>query len=195
MPQINLQHLHMFMERFPLLAPTLDKLNVAQIPFAISGSGCLFLFGNERLPDDVDIFLPDDRHNEADKLFGIESYTYTSESEHVRNSNPENNHSIQLTSHLILTIKGRPYTLNVTKDILQHCTRTDYDGHILSVFPPEDVLLVKALLQRGTDVGKHDLEDIANFLNTHPTINRNYLEQRVKTLAAEERVGDIFETL
>lgn len=184
-----------FFQRFPLLLPTLTALNEAQIPFAIGGSGCLFLLGNERVPDDVDIYLPDDRHDLADRLFGIESYPYVSATENVRNSNPENDHSIQLTSHLVMTIVGKKYVLSLTSDVLAHRQAGSFQGQTFFLFPPEDVLLIKALQRRGPDVGKHDLADIDAFLHVYSAIDSAYLRQRIQSLHAEDRVGTSFDHL
>ncbi|MDD5437588.1 MAG: nucleotidyltransferase [Patescibacteria group bacterium] len=189
---INQDRLQVFFARFPLLLPVVTKLNEAGIPFAIGGSGCLYLFGNERQPDDVDIYLPDDKHDEADKLFGIESYTYKSEMENVRNSNPQGDHSIQLTSHLTLSSDGKTYKISLNDHVLSHATKFEYEGQTILLLPVEDVLLIKALLQRGPEVNKHDIEDIRRFLAIQPNIDRDYLKSRVRELGAEGRVGNIF---
>lgn len=180
-----------FFVRFPSLFSVIERLNAAQIPFAIGGSGCLFLYGNERLPDDVDIYLPDERHDDADKLFGIESYVYASSMEHVRNSNPGGGHAIQLTSDLTLTVAEKSYPIRLSQSVLQKCFSFDYQGQRVTFFPIEDVLLIKALLQRGSDVGKHDVEDIQKFLAIYPIINREYLQSRILELDAGGRVGSI----
>lgn len=189
---INTELLAVFFNRFPLLEKTLTALNQAKIPFAIGGSGCLFLFGNERLPDDVDIYLLNDKHDEADRLFGISSFPYRSEQEEVRNSNVEGDHSIQLTSSLILNIQGKRYDLALTPDVLSMRLEMEYRGQKVFLYPPEDVLLIKALLQRGQDVGKHDIEDIRNFMKIHPNLRMDYLEKRILSLDAKDRVENIF---
>lgn len=181
-----------FFSRFPLLEKTIDTLNRAGIPFAIGGSGCLFMLGNDRLPDDVDIYLPNNRHDEADALFGIESFTFHSQQEDVRNSNVEGDHSIQLTSGLVLSIEGKHYDLALTADVLAMRLEMRRAGHPIFLYPPEDVLLIKGLLQRGEDVGKHDLKDIQNFLKIYPHLRKDYLAKRIADLGATERVGDIF---
>lgn len=192
MNSISPERLAFFFERFPLLQKTLTALNGAGIPFAIGGSGCLFLLGNERLPDDVDMYLPKERHDEADGLFGIQSFQYRSSQEDVRNSNVDGDHSMQLTSGLVLTIEGKKYDLELTSDVLVMRLEAEYGGQHVFLYPPEDVLLIKALLQRGEDVGKHDIADIQNFVKVYPELRKEYLGKRVETIGAEERVGDIF---
>jgi len=192
MTQISSERLKIFFERFPLLAKTLKTLNEAKIPFAIGGSGCLFLLGNERLPDDVDIYFPNDCHDEVDRLFGIESFVYRSAQEEVRNSNPEGNHSIQFTSQLILKVEGKEYDLELNIEVLLNRLETEFEGQKLFFYPPEDVLLIKALLQRGEDVGKHDIADIQNFLQVYSDLRMDYLNSRIEKLGAKERTNNIF---
>ena len=44
--------------------------------------------------------------------------------------------------------------------------------------PVEEALLIKALLGRGPDVGKNDIEDIKDFLKIYPDVNYAYLTER-----------------
>ena len=180
-----------FIEKFPKLLNTLSLLDENKIQWMIGGSGSLFLLGNKRIPDDVDIYIQDDDHDKVDKLFTIKSFQYKSETENVRNSNPENDHSIQLTSHLTITINSKVYDLHITDDILRNRIKLAYQDRILWLLPPEDVLLIKAILQRGKDVGKNDLEDIANFMKVY-SIDQEYLLKRINTLKATDRIGNIF---
>lgn len=192
MTSVSSERLSLLFGRFPRLDGVVRRLNAACIPFAIGGSGCLFVLGNERLPDDVDIYLPDDRHDEADRLFGCASFPYRSAQEEVRNSNPGGDHAIQLTSGLVLRIEGKAYGLALTSDVISHGLCGDHEGEPVRFYPPEDVLLIKALLRRGPEVGKHDLEDIERFLKVYPGIRKGYLARRIRDLGAEARVGTAF---
>ena len=62
----------------------------------------------------------------------------------------------------------------------------------LYLLPPEEVLLIKALLQRGSDVSKHDIEDIHHFKSIY-RLNQDYIHQRISDLDAIERVGAILD--
>lgn len=188
---IRPERLERLFAEFPLLFPTVTTLNAGEIPFAIGGSGCLFVLGNARMPQDVDIFVPDEFHDVADQRFGIVSYPYHSEQEDVRNSNPRQDHTMQLTSHLVLHVGDREYALSVQKSMLDHAMSTTYQGERVTFLPPEDVLLTKALLQRGAEVGKSDIRDIQTFLTIAPGIDREYLTDRIHSLGAEERVTGI----
>jgi predicted nucleotidyltransferase len=180
-----------FVTRFPLILPVVKKLNEANLTWMIGGSSCLFLLGNKRVPDDVDIYLLDDEHDAADHLFGIESYIFSSRLESVRNSNPEGEHSIQLTSHLEFNL-DRKYKFSITPLVIDKRIEVQFEGNSLYLLSPEDALLVKALLQRGPEVGKKDIEDIQNFMALYQ-IDRAYLSERIGELGAEKRVGTIFQ--
>ena len=193
MAHISQDCLQTFFDRFPLLEKVITTLNAAQIPFAIGGSGGLFLLGNKRLPDDVDIYLPNDYHDQADRLFEITSFVHRSPQETVRNSNPEGNHSIQLTSNLVITAEGKKYDLSLDSAVLSKRLCISYKKQKVFLYSPEDVLLIKALLQRGSEVGKHDLADITAFLKIYPEVRRDYLKKRIKIIGAEKRVGKVFE--
>src|SRR3989344_6441790 len=179
-----------FVSKFLLLLPVAKKLNDAGINWMIGGSGCLFLLGNERVPQDVDIVLLDDEHDKADALFDIAPYTYNSSVESVRNSNPEGDHSIQFTSHIKFNL-DKEYRFLITPIVVKKKIRFKYKGTDFCLLSPEDVLLIKALLQRGPKEGKKDIEDIRNFSKIYQ-IDHNYLAERIKELGAEERVGNIF---
>ncbi len=180
-------NLDQFLNKFPTLLEVLDKLNAHNIEWYIGGSGCLFLLGNKRLPDDVDIYLRDDQHDMADKIFGIESFQYTSPVENVRNSNPGGDHDIQLTSGLTIIVGGITYLLSINDAVRKQALNMGE----LRLYPPEDVLLIKALLQRGADVGKKDLADIKTFQAIYE-LDGEYLRERIAELGAEERVRGIF---
>ena len=171
-----------FINRFPLLLPTIEKLEANNITWLIGGSGCLYLLGNDRLPEDVDIFISDDKHDLADELFNVKSFMFTSDTQEARNSNPEGDHSIQLTSHLKFNF-DKEYNLGLTKEVIDHAISLEN----LWLMPAEEVILIKALLQRGVEEGKHDIEDIKNFQEKY-VLDTNYLEQRIETLGAKDRV-------
>lgn len=176
-------------QKFPLFLPTVTKLNKASLTWMLGGSGCLFILGNERTPDDADLFIPDEQHDEADKLFNIKSFTYTSPAGPVRNSNPEGDHSIQFTSHLEFNF-DKHYEFSITELVNQHKIKFEYQGVELFLLPPEDVLLIKALLQRGPQEGKQDVEDIRNFEKIYH-LDQQYLKSRIAELGAEARVNHI----
>ena len=189
---INQNRVATFAERVPKLLEVAQTLNDAKIPWVIGGSGCLFVFGNERVPEDVDIFVKNSDHDRVDELFGIESFTYTSSLENVRNSNTFGDHALQCTSHLRISKGERVVNFEVTGAMLSQAWRAEHNGVALFFMPPEDPLLIKALLDRGPEVGKHDREDIAKFLQINSDINRKYLQARAQSLGVSTAKMSVF---
>lgn len=180
-----------FVERVPKLLEVAQTLNDAKIPWLIGGSGCLFVFGNERVPEDVDIFVRNADHDRVDELFEIESFTYTSPLENVRNSNPFGDHALQCTSHLRISKGDRVVNFEVTGAMLSQAWRAEHNGVALFFMPPEDPLLIKALLNRGPEVGKHDRADIERFLEINPDIDKNYVRNRAASLSVADLIDFI----
>lgn len=180
--QINSERVAVFVQRVPKLLEVAQALNDAKIPWVIGGSGCLFVFGNERVPEDVDIFLRNADHDRVDELFDIESFTYTSPLENVRNSNPFGDHALQCTSGLRIAKGERVVNFEVTGAMLSQAWRAEFNGVALFFMPPEDPLIIKALLDRGPEVGKHDRADIERFLEINPDINYEYLQTRARSM-------------
>jgi predicted nucleotidyltransferase len=187
---IKEEKIEQFISKFPSLLPVAKKLNEAKISWIIGGSSCLFLLGNDRVPGDVDIFILDNQHDKVDKLFGIKSFTHRTSAETVRNSNPGGEHSIQFTSHVEYDF-DKHYKYDITETVLGKVIKFTYEGQNLYLLPPEDVLSIKALLQRGPAEGKRDIEDINNFLKIYK-VDKDYVETRIKELGAENRVKGIF---
>lgn len=182
-----------FFAQFPTLLSVITELNNNQINWMIGGSGCLYLLGNKRIPDDVDIYLADNQHDQVDALFGIQSFTFISDQERVRNSNPLNDHSIQLTSQLTLTVGGQSYRFDFGEEsYLRQRQRLTYKNQAVYLLAAEDVLVIKGLLQRGLNVGKNDVADIYSFQNVYPQLNQEYLRERIHSLRAETRVQVIW---
>lgn len=188
--KINTDNLAAFITKFPKLLPIAKILNENKVNWLIGGSSCLFLLGNKRMPDDVDIFLPDIEHDRVDQVLSLESYTHTSKSASARNSNPNGDHSIQFTSHLEFNF-DKNYKFSITDTIVRQRISFEHNGININLLPPEDVLIIKALLKRGKDQGKCDIEDINRFRDIYQ-LNTEYLSLRITELDCKDRVGNIF---
>jgi hypothetical protein len=70
----------------------------------------------------------------------------------------------------------------------------DILGVTVPVMSVEDNIVFKAILQRGEDKGKHDLEDIRSMA-AHEKIDLVYLVKRVKKSNADKRVRPLLRQL
>lgn len=174
-PETRLDEL---INEFPFLLHTAQKLNEHRLDWMIAGSTCLYVYGNARQPKDVDFYLRSAEHDTADIVFGIKSFSYTSSKERVRNSNPGGDHAMQLTSDLYINRDGNEYFMEPTALVFDHRTVITCRSERFYFAPVEEVLLIKALLGRGLDAGKNDIEDIKSFLYIHPDVDGGYLRER-----------------
>jgi len=62
------------------------------------------------------------------------------------------------------------------------------------IIPVEDNIIFKAILQRGENQGKHDIEDIKR-MTTKEKLDSEYLERRIKKYNAEKRVKPLLKLL
>jgi hypothetical protein len=67
-------------------------------------------------------------------------------------------------------------------------------GMDVPVISVEDNILFKAILQRGEEEGKHDVEHIRDMIK-HERIDLEYLRKRVRQCVAEKRVSSLLKTL
>ena len=68
-------------------------------------------------------------------------------------------------------------------------------GVMVPVIPPEDNILVKALLGRGPEVGKHDWEDVQAMMAHLPALDWAYLRWRAGACGPRPRVEQALERL
>jgi len=67
-------------------------------------------------------------------------------------------------------------------------------GVVVPVMSVEDNIILKAILQRGEDQGKHDIEDIKSMI-AHEKIDLQYLEERMDKCQAGKRVKQLLKSL
>jgi len=67
-------------------------------------------------------------------------------------------------------------------------------GVVVPVMSMEDNIILKAILQRGEDNGKHDIEDIKSMI-AHEKIDLQYLEERMDKCQAGKRVKPLLKSL
>jgi hypothetical protein len=91
-----------------------------------------------------------------------------------------------------LRLKGGERLYDFTPDarLIQRVTRQQIAGVIVPIMPAEDVIVFKAILQRGPEQHKHDLEDIQAMLaapGQRPDLA--YMKERAIACGALERVA------
>jgi len=67
-------------------------------------------------------------------------------------------------------------------------------GVLVPVIPVEDNIVFKAILQRGENQGKHDIDDIEHMIK-HEKVDLEYLKKRIRRYQAEKRVTPLLKSL
>ena len=69
-----------------------------------------------------------------------------------------------------------------------------FSGVTVPVISVEDNIVFKAILQRGEEQGKHDIEDVI-YMMKNEKIDFEYLEKRIQKCQAEKRVRPLLQRL
>jgi len=67
-------------------------------------------------------------------------------------------------------------------------------GVKIPIISVEDNIVFKAILQRGEDEGKFDIEDIKSMID-HTEVDLQYLKRRIQLSKAEKRVMPLLRAL
>ena len=137
-----------------------------------AGTGC-FMYGSGRAPTDIDILLRDEEvplfEQRLSKAFGEEENKFE--------------HSLKL--HLgrvevvaclyVKTETGRHH-FYLDELMFAHIKRRCLLGRYFPVLSKEDIIVLKAMLRRGPEAGKHDFEDIRAIWND--CVDTDYIKRR-----------------
>lgn len=82
------------------------------------------------------------------------------------------------------------FAMRCTRSVLNLGTSRRYNGWSIPFAPPEDTILLKAILARGADQGKHDIEDIA-AIRDGCYLDQDYLMRRIAETGTAPRVSPL----
>lgn len=148
------------------------------------GSAALF-YGSNRDLGDIDILIRSDMGRVA-KLFGVPPrWTYKGQCKTYRISFVS--HGIEVEMGNILIFDYLKSNFELTDECVSRVKVVKVDNLLLPLLSPEDVILIKILLQRAGKKGKSDLNDIIGILNKQ-NIDWPYFIDRVDQINGKEVV-------
>jgi hypothetical protein len=173
----------------------LDK----KITWAVFGGLGTFLYGGLRQPKDIDaVVLRSDfeKLNLILKEHGAEILHKTNYSifRSMFSSFKMDNITVDVCTESEVAIGEKKYNYPIDEVLFSNIRRKVYFGIEVPVASPEDIILYKALSQRGIEYGKHDVEDIAELLQAQK-IDFTYLKKRAEQSNAEDRVMSLIKSL
>lgn len=164
------------------------RLDASGIPWCVMAGAAATCYGVTRPITDIDLFLQSADTPRILALFpeGKPRPARPSPQEHALDLGP-----LEIWWGM-LALKGgeRLYPFTFDAALRARLTRRSLLGVSAPIMPPEEVILMKAILQRGPEHHKHDLEDIqAMLLTVGAQLDPGYMKERAAACAALERVA------
>ncbi len=158
--------------RLEMIKDRLAEADVRWVVFAGAAASC---YGSNRKITDVDILVRSEDLDRARNVLGnVEGFDVGAGSEIPT---PEGNCRFFLDDEMIERASWRRLF-----------------GVWVPIIAVEDNIVFKAIVQRGEDEGKHDVEDIRNMA-ANENVDLKYLEKRIRNCRAERRVEPLLKRL
>jgi len=152
----------------PKLLAVKEKLNKAGVPWAIFAGAAAYCYGSRREITDIDILV---------KREDLEKAKVTLQDIDAKGFDIIATPRFFLDEEMIRRTNWKKI-LEVT----------------IPVTPVEDNIVFKAILQRGADQGKHDIEDI-EFMIKNEHLDLEYLWKRMRRWRAEKKATALIQTM
>lgn len=171
-------------KKIPFLFSVLSKINQNEIRYGLYAGSHVSILTSNRNPTDVDFLVSD---QDAQKLKDIFPFAKTSDFGNGLFMYIGKHEEIEFVSFSDISHFASHYSFRLT-DLCWRHTNTlkakDFSVRLLNVV---DTLLLKAILQRGKEEGKHDLKDIEALLK-YCRIDKNYLLKRLAEVGSDDRL-------
>lgn len=105
-----------------------------------------------------------------------------------------NEYEVEACSDITITVEGKEYLFKCDEKLIKRIRKLKVDNIKIPVTSPEDIIVVKAICQRGMERGKYDVEDVKGIL-ANQKIDWNYLEERLKITESYDRVYGLLKKL
>lgn len=156
------------------LVDTLSKANSRRIPLLLTGGTAVAAYAGTHRPLslDLDFFVFPDNVRELEEVFGGSFKTFSAKPLFKSHKLVGHSGSVDLdfiTEQHIVPDESRledRITLRITPRVLEHAIETEYLGSQVRVMPPEYILIAKLFAGRGIDLGKYDLVDCKNLIDS-----------------------------
>jgi len=170
--------------KIPALKIILKKLNEGGIKYGLYAGAYVSLITSNRVPTDVDLLINDEDFGKLKELFtdgliiekdfGLFYYL-------------DVDRKIEFMSKATVKIDSSQYIFRLTEKAWDKTTLIKGNDYEIRLCDPVDTILLKSMLQRGSDQGKSDISDIEALLKV-VNIDREYLEKRLTESSADQRV-------
>lgn len=170
--------------KLPELTAVLVELNSTDIKYGLYAGSHVAILTSNRIPTDVDFLVADE---DFAKLINLFPLAQVKNSGNAKFLYVGTNNDIEFMSFADVNIDGSHYNFRLSDLVWENSSLLSGDNFKVRILNEVDTILLKAMLQRGKELGKHDLEDIEAILRTK-TINKEYLSQRLVEVRQDERL-------
>jgi predicted nucleotidyltransferase len=152
-----------------------DRLSKAGVRWVVFAGAAVYCYGSDREVTDIDV-LVEDEHLEKVKavLADVED--------------------VDVVADLKIQVAGETCLFFMDEEMVENIKRRKLFDVEIPVVPVEDNVIFKAILQRGENEGKHDVEDIEHMAS-HERMDLEYLEKRIQKYHAGKRVKPLLRSL
>lgn len=165
------------------LAVVQRLLDGAGLPWGVFAGAAAHLYGNRRPIQDVDLLVQKGQLSAVVQLLQGNGKAVQYDGQRIIWR------GIKLFDDLSLRRGGRIHPLLLDKPMQARLRRMSLLGAMVGVVAPEDVVVHKLLLGRGTAEGKHDDDDAAGVVKRQQ-LDLAYLHERARLLDAENLLRD-----
>jgi hypothetical protein len=169
-----MQRIENLRSKLAVIKDRFDQIGVKWVIFAGVAAYC---YGSNREITDIDILVKCEDLTKARialKGVGIEGFDIVCSAE--------------------IKIDDEIYPFFLDSEMIERINWKQLFGIRVPIISVEDNIVLKAILQRGEEQGKHDVEDIC-FMIAHEQIDMEYLRKRIRKCKAKKRVGPVIHAL
>lgn len=154
------------------LAVVQKVLDAAGLQWGVFAGAAAHLYGNRRPINDIDILVAPGMLGQVASLLqqGQKAVQFDGGRILWR--------GIKLFDDLTVRQEGRIHPFSLDTAMASHTQRKPLLGSKVLLLAPEDVMVHKLLLFRGSNEGKHDEADVANIVKRQ-TLDTEYLKERI----------------
>jgi hypothetical protein len=153
------------------------KLDRAGMLWAVFAGTAASVYGADRPLTDVDILVPAEDGERLKKLFPNAEVVFE--------------HDVLCLALPGVDLLAGLGAVDLDAEMAARVTRHEIGGILAPVIPPEDNILLKALMGRGADQGKHDWEDVEAMMAFVPSLDWAYLRWRAGNLNRPQKALEV----
>ena len=159
------------------------RLDDAKITWAVFAGAAAAAYGATRPLTDVDILIPSTEGDRGADLFPEAQVDHREDG------------SVWVIQLPGFDILAGLTTMDLDVQMATRLQRHEIAGITVPVIPPEDNVLLKAIMGRGPEVGKHDWEDVEAMMVHVPVLDWKYLRWRADACGPQQRIEHVLERL